>query len=124
MEKNDYEIPTTYALDEDEYIAIPEAYYAMLLEAEQHSRECRYLGVEEFRLWVAARHPEVQTVEGALHTASLDELREWLESNTQLYYGCIWSLIYYLENALRRRERSREKELAALTEQKVVMPDG
>ena len=63
-------------VSEDKLYPITPEEYQELQSVLQTLREARYLGVEEFRLWAKAWHPEVETVEDALRTCTPKELEE------------------------------------------------
>lgn len=112
--------------EEEKLYPLAQQDYEELLAVKQTLREARYLGVEEFRLWAKARHPEVETVEEALHACTPYELEQAVyaimprECHDYVLYNGVMSRI---RRRLEERQAARQAELEQAGAGEAVMPD-
>lgn len=105
------------------YAPITQAQYNKLLETLQESRECRYLGVEEARVWCKARKG-TETLEEGLKACTVDELHELLHDCVPPTWAStvIQNFFYWVLYLLREREKRQAQELAGAAVE-TIMPE-
>lgn len=104
------------------YAPITQARYNELLEALQENRECRYLGVEEARVWCVA-HKGTETLAEGLKACTPKELHDLAYSVLPSgWWNLTENIIYLAYKCLEEREKRRASELEN-TAVKTVMPE-
>lgn len=104
------------------YAPITQARYNELLESLQENRECRYLGVEEARVWCVA-HKGTETLAEGLKACTAKELHDLSYATLPSgWWGWTENIIYLAYKCLEEREKRRSAEVTA-AEVEVVMPE-
>lgn len=94
-------------VDGEEFVELGEDYYQYLLEQVELSRNVRYRGVEEFRLWCQA-HKGTTTVEEGLQACTAKELYDRAVDVYLLQPGGWTTALNLLYEAMIRLERRTE----------------
>lgn len=119
----------TVQLSDGKTVEFPLERYQELLATEEQNKQCRYLGVEQFRIWAQGKHPEVVSVQDALRACSVGEMRQWLNELAPVVWdshavGNVGMEIFEeLATRLKHREERRAEAQAELDNMEAVMPE-